>query len=144
MTEQVAIDIELSSTHWGNRCPGARVYINHTLIFENLIAEPTKISWQGTTQERNKITVEMYNKNPGDTETDDSGAIVNDVVLNINCVAIDEIELDNLLWTNSIYYPNAGEDGAPESMKECVNLGWNGRWELEFDSPIYLWLLENL
>ena len=144
MTEQVAIDIELSSSNWNERYPGARVYINHTLIFENLIAAPTKVSWQGTTQDRNKITVEMYNKKPGDTVINNNGDIVNDVVLNINNIAIDGIELDNLLWTKGIYYPNAGEDGAPESMKECVNLGWNGRWELEFDSPIYLWLLENL
>ncbi len=144
MTEQVAIDIELSSTNWNERYPGARVYINHTLIFENLIAEPTKVSWQGTTQDRNKITVEMYNKKPGDTVTNKNGAIVKDVTLNINSITLDDIELDNLLWTNSIYYPNTDETGAPESMKECVNLGWNGRWELEFDSPVYLWLLENL
>lgn len=144
MTEEITVDIELSSTYWNDRYPGARVYINHTLIFENLIVEPTKVSWQGTAQDHNKITVEMYNKNPGDTVLDNEGNIVNDVMLNINGVAIDEIELDNLLWTHSVYYPVADQSGAPESLKECVNLGWNGRWEFQFDSPIYLWLIENL
>lgn len=144
MTEEIAVDIELSSTNWDKRYPGAKVYINDTLIFENLVVEPTKIHWQGTAQETNKITVQMYNKNPGDTVLDNEGNIVNDVVLNINSIAIDEIELDNLLWTHSVYYPDANQTSAPKSMQECVNLGWNGRWELQFDSPIYLWLLENL
>ena len=145
MTEEVSLNIELSSTYWDDRYPGARVYINDTLIFENLITGPTAISWSGSVNENNTITVEMYNKQDGDTVTDDAGKIINDVLLNINNISIDEIDLDNLLWTNSTYYPNHNDNQpTPESVKECVNLGWNGRWKLEFTAPVYLWLLENL
>ena len=83
----------------------------------------------------------MYNKQPGDTAMD-GDTIINDVVLNIDSIAIDEIELDQLIWSSSKYFPK--DENAPESMIECVNLGWNGRWELNFSSPVYLWFLENL
>jgi hypothetical protein len=142
MSETVDIKINISSTNWGDRYPGARVYINETLIHEGLIEDPTEMSWSGDLADGDhKIVIEMYGKIPGDTVMD-GDTIVNDVVLNIDSIAIDEIELDQLLWSNSEYFPK--DENAPESMIECVNLGWNGRWELNFSSPVYLWFLENL
>lgn len=143
MKEEIAIAVTLTPTHWKERFPGARVYINEQLIFEEILTEEKTITWQGTIQEQNKIIVEMYNKQDGDTTKDSDGNIANDVLLNIQNISIDEIELGQLLWTKSIYYPDPSNTSAPSHMKECVNLGWNGRWELEFDSPVYLWLLEN-
>jgi len=35
-------------------------------------------------------------------------------------------------------------DNLPDSVKNCVNLGWNGKWVLPFTSPFYIWLLENI
>ena len=32
----------------------------------------------------------------------------------------------------------------PESFKNVTTIGHNGRWELGFESPFYMWLLENL
>ena len=105
MSETVDIKINLSSTNWGDRYPGARVYINETLIHEGLIEDPTEMSWSGDLADGDhKIVIEMYGKIPGDTVMD-GDTIVNDVVLNIDSIAIDEIELDQLLWSNSEYFP---------------------------------------
>jgi hypothetical protein len=62
--------------------------------------------------------------------------------------------LGSLLWTASDYkpeYPGAHKAKMqaqgielPESVKNCVNLGWNGKWILPFTSPFYIWLLENI
>ena len=143
MTETVEIKINLSSNHWEDRYPGARVYINNTLIYENLVHDSVEVSWSGELEEGNHtISIEMYNKHDGDTVTDDEENIINDVVLNINDIEIDEISLDNLLWTESVYTPT--DLNSPESLTECVNLGWNGTWKLGFSTPIYLWFLENL
>lgn len=142
MTEEVSIKINLSSTNWEFRYPGARVYINDKLIFENIVENPVEIVWSGTVKENNKIIIEMYNKIPGDTTLDNDGNIVNDVLINIDNISIDDIDLDDLLWTKSTYYPD--DNNAPSVLHSCVNLGWNGRWELEFSSPTYLWFLKNL
>jgi len=143
MTETVEVKINLSSDHWDDRYPGARVYINNHLIFEGLISQPEEINWHGELEEGEQdIVIEMYNKQDGDTVQDESDNILKDVVLNIDNISIDDIELEQLLYTNSVYYPQS--EYAPETVEQCVNLGWNGQWKLSFSVPTYLWFLENL
>lgn len=102
----------------------------------------------------NFLAIEFVNKSVHDTILDSNGNIIEDLLLNIDSVEIDEIDLGPLLWTVSDYQPNypekykirmaqEGKD-LPGSIKNCVNLGWNGRWILPFTSPFYIWLLENL
>lgn len=143
MSEPADIKINLSSEYWDCKYPSARVYINDTLLFDNTVSEPIEIvSEECQLNETNSIVIELYNKNDGDTVTDNNGNIIKDVILNIDEISIDDIDLGRLLWTKSTYWP-VNKD-APERLEECVNLGWNGRWELSFTSPVYLWFLENL
>jgi len=100
------------------------------------------------------LVIELVNKSMYDTVLDASGNIVEDLLLNIDSVEVDEIDLGSLLWTASDYRPNYPEkhklkvtqsgQKLPESVKNCVNLGWNGSWILSFTSPFYIWLLENI
>jgi hypothetical protein len=102
----------------------------------------------------NNLIIELVNKSDSDTILDSNGTIVEDLLLNIDSIEIDDIDLGSLLWTSSEYRPNYPEhykikmsqsgQNLNESIKNCVNLGWNGRWILPFDSPFYIWLLENL
>jgi hypothetical protein len=143
MNEEVEVKINLSSIFWEERYPGARVYINDNLIFDDLVINSKEIFWQSALEEGDhKIVIEMHNKKEGDTVLDSEDNILKDVILNIDNISIDDIDLDQLLHTNSTYYPQS--EYAPGIVKECVNLGWNGRWELAFSSPVYLWFLENL
>ena len=143
MSETVDVKINLSSEHWDDRYPGARVYINQELIHEGLIAEPTELSWSGELEEGEQvIVVEMYDKRDGDTVFDENENIIKDVILNIDNISFGDVDLNELVQMGSMYYPKSKY--APEVLDQCVNLGWNGRWELKFSSPTYLWLLENL
>lgn len=100
------------------------------------------------------LVIEFLNKSAADTVLDSNGNIIEDLLLNIDSIEVDEIDLGSLLWTASDYRPDypekyrskmlaAGQE-LPESVKNCVNLGWNGRWILPFTSPFYIWLLENI
>lgn len=143
MSETVDVKINLSSEHWDDRYPGARVYINQELTHEGLIAEPTELSWSGELEEGEQvIVVEMYDKRDGDTVFDENENIIKDVILNIDNISFGDVDLNELVQMGSMYYPKSKY--APEVLDQCVNLGWNGRWELKFSSPTYLWLLENL
>lgn len=100
------------------------------------------------------LCVEFVNKNANDTVKGDNNEIVSDLLLNIESIEIDDIELGTIKWTHSDYRPIYPKDYAEiqaknginlsESIKDCVNLGWNGRWILPFQSPFYIWLLENI
>jgi|GEM_PF-1858971 len=100
------------------------------------------------------LSIELLNKTIYDTVLDKDGSITEDMLLNIESVEIDAIDLGSLLWTASDYEPDypeiyrqetikQGQDLAV-SIKNCVNLGWNGRWTLPFTSPFYIWLLETI
>ena len=100
------------------------------------------------------MCIEFLNKTSMDTVKGDNDQIVSDLLLNIDSVEIDEIELGTIKWTHSDYQPLYPKDYAEiqlkngnelqSNIKDCVNLGWNGKWILPFTSPFYIWLLENI
>jgi hypothetical protein len=100
------------------------------------------------------LIIEFKNKTNEDTVLDKNGNIIEDLLLNIDSIEIEDIDLGTIIWTSSEYKPNypaayrsqmqaQGTDLA-ESIKNCVNLGWNGQWTLPFTTPFYMWLLENI
>lgn len=92
------------------------------------------------------LEISLLNKLPSDTTLDENGNIVEDLLLTIESLEIDEIDLGQLKWTLSTYYPkypNSFPNKHITEVKNCVNLGWNGTWTLPFKSPFYIWLLEN-
>jgi hypothetical protein len=88
------------------------------------------------------LSIQLKNKLNSDTvENADKTEIVKDLLLHIRSIEIDEIDLGQLLWSKSRF---VADDTTRPTLGNCVDLGWNGSWELSFDSPFYIWLLENM
>jgi hypothetical protein len=70
-----------------------------------------------------------------------------DMAVEIDSVSIEGITVDRFKWTAN-YYPDYPADYPDKQkvIKSATYLGWNGRWELPFTTPIYTWIhqLENL
>lgn len=74
-----------------------------------------------------------------------------DTALEIDSVTFEGITVERFKWAG-VYYPNYPEPWAssqtdlPASRPSMTYLGWNGRWELTFDTPIFQWIhrLEHL
>jgi hypothetical protein len=75
-----------------------------------------------------------------------------DMAVEILEVEIEGIVVDRFKWA-SRYYPLYPEPWAsqqteplPEYQSSATYMGWNGRWELNFEVPIFTWIhqLENL
>ena len=79
----------------------------------------------------------------GGTNTDavliEDGKVSKDQLLNIDSLLLDEIEVGVLRHSNGVLTTTDGR-----TFKEIVNIGYNGIWEFQFETPLYLWLLENL
>ena len=86
------------------------------------------------------LEIRLENKTNRDTVTE-NGEIVKDTLLNIDSIAIDDIELGELKWSMSEF---VADDPARPTLLRCVNLGWNGSYRIRFTGPFYLWLLENM
>ena len=158
-TEKLKFKIGLSGTV--EKQPQYRISVNSLeLALGHLTVPPGEteyIEFEADIEEgNNKLEIELVNKGFGDTVLDEQGNIISDLILNIESIEIDDIELGAIKWSGSEYrpqyparyvssfYKENNKTHPPEVIKNCVNLGWNGKWTLPFQSPFYIWLLENI
>jgi hypothetical protein len=100
------------------------------------------------------LEVAFLNKEPGDTQVVDYDrndpsvyTIVRDLTLSVESISVDEIDLGNLRFTHSRYVLDKPEIVGRDTFTEftqCCNFGFNGRYQIEFNSPFYMWLLETM
>lgn len=87
--------------------------------------------------------IEFLNKNYNDSQPDQGI----DMAVIIDSVTIHNITVDRFKWAGK-YYPTYPEDYPDKKpmLQPHTYLGWNGRWVLEFDVPVFTWIhrLENL
>jgi len=98
------------------------------------------------------FVIKRTNKTPKQTLVED-GKIIKDQSLHIKSIEIDEIDIGALVY-EGVYRPEYPEPWAsqqakagnklPETLKNVTEMGHNGTWTLTFNSPFYMWLLENL
>lgn len=150
-TESLKFKIVLSGTGSPYPCNFTisiddKVYINETTSATSTAYEFVASLTEG----KHSLNIELLDKSGKHITKDSDGNLDQDFQLNIESIAIDDIDLAMLIWTLSKYYPKYPdnyedlEQKAKTVVTDCVTLGWNGVWSLEFDSPFYLWLLENI
>lgn len=168
--QKLDFEITLSGTYWGNRNPAFEILVNDQIVVDSVIAAPpskkgipgqdfmtaTQVLQTLHTEKfsidlgpgQHVLGIRLKNKLPTDTcGFNDNGTYTRDVLLNIEKVKIDSMDLENLIYEESIYELDspAQINGTELQMLErCVNLGFNGVYKLRFSIPFYIWLLERL
>jgi hypothetical protein len=155
-TELLKFKIGISGTFWDKR-PEFSISVNDTVYSAGVISADS-----GTTEYfefsvnlgegKNSLNICLLNKTDSDVQKDnyddpDTFKIIGDMLLNIHSIEIDDIDVGILRHTASEYVlsvPQTHDNTTIASMKECVNLGWNGTYKFAFGSPFYVWLLENM
>jgi len=156
-TEKILFNIALYAKYW-DKPPIVEIFLDnvskHTQEITGTENNPTVITFEETLNESVDYKFIIKNLNKDNSQTIiENGQIVKDQILFIKSITIDEIDLGSLIYEAKFYpeYPEpwASEQRAagkelPEFMKNVISIGHNGRWELQFSSPFYMWLLENL
>jgi hypothetical protein len=144
--EKLHFKIGISGTYW-RKVPTYTILVNDAVLFTKEISAPSDevffIEFDHELEEGPAtLKIRLENKDWTDTvQNQDKTEILQDMLLNIVNVEIDEIDLGNLIFTKSEF---VGDEADRPVLDRCVNLGWNGTWTLPFDSPFYIWLLENI
>lgn len=143
--ETLKFKIGLSGTFW-DKVPQFSILIDDkTYISGFADSKDTKYFEFTDDLEEDKIftlKIRLENKSDFDTvESENKTEILKDLLLNIDHIEIDEIDIADLKWSLSEFI---ADDSLRPTLKNCVNLGWNGTYELKFTTPFYLWLLENI
>ena len=95
---------------------------------------------------KHQLKIQLLNKTDSDVKKDNYNdpnnfKIVEDMLLQIKSVEIDDIDLGDMIWSKTQF---VAHDPQRPTLTKCTDLGWNGDWILDFESPFYLWLLESL
>ena len=157
-TERLKFKLELYATYW-DKPPIAEILINGESQYRSEIMgtekEPTVIEFekQFTEGEKSNLEILRSGKIKGQTIINAEGNVEKDQLLHIKSIEIDEINIGSLVY-EGVYTPQYPEPwhtqqvsagNTPEkSFKNTTALGHNGTYVLAFESPFYMWLLENL
>jgi hypothetical protein len=81
---------------------------------------------------------------PEHTKIDEQGNIISDATLQISNVSIDELDVDQLFLEKCVYTHDF--NGTQPKIEDTFHgiAGCNGTISLKFNTPVYLWLLENM
>lgn len=123
------------------------VKFNNITRFKKILStELEKISFEFDDTDDNKQVLEitMSGKQTEHTVLDNAGNIVKDCLININNVSFDQILLGQLFFDQAVYFHNY--NGTTEEVQDKFfgTMGCNGTVRLEFFSPVYAWLLQNM
>lgn len=148
-TEKLHFKIGLAGTYW-DQVPKYTILVNDTEFGEGYISEQSgNVQFfefdADITEGPAVLKIRLENKTDDQVVKDNPDkadfTIVKDMLLHIKSVEIDEIDLGNMIFTKSEF---VGDDASRPVLDKCIDLGWNGTWTLSFESPYYIWLLENI
>ena len=157
-TEKLKFKLELYATMW-DRPPHAEIMVGDKSYFTGDITgtedKPTVVEFEHecTEGEEYNLIIKRSGKTKGQTVVNENGDILKDQLLHIKSMEIDEIDLGALMY-EGVYTPKYPEPWATqqraagvelqESFKNVTVIGHDGTWRFKFESPFYMWLLENL
>ena len=157
-TEKLKFKLELYATMW-DKPPHAEILIGDKSHFTGDITgtedKPDVVEFEQTLDEGKEynIIINRSGKFRNQTVVNDKGDIIKDQLLHIKAMEIDEIDIGALVY-EGVYTPKYPEPWASqqreagtklqESFKNVTQMGHNGKWSFKFESPFYMWLLENL
>jgi len=157
-TEKLKFKLELYATMW-DQPPHAEILVNGKSYFNDDIIsaedKPTIIEFEAELVEGKKyeLIINRSGKGKNQTVVNENGDLIKDQLLHIKSIEIDEINLGGLVY-EGVYTPiypepwatqqrESGQD-LKDSFKNVTKMGFNGEWNFKFESPFYMWLLENL
>jgi hypothetical protein len=151
--ETVNLKLVLTGTGWEDHWPRCRVSVNDTEFYNNEIIGEQTVEFDLDLQDdsENVLKVEYYNLDfRKDIVLNDSGEQIKSKYVIINKLFVDDIDCGNIpydlseVYVNDGWYTKQDPQDFPNPRKNDSQLSWNSTWCLKFNSPVYLWLLENL
>lgn len=127
----LALRVTLDRTMLYHGCPGAdAVTVRHDLDDSN--------------DADHVLSFELQGKMPEHTVISESGEILQDRCVLIDNLAFDDIPLGHVFTQVAQYHHDNNGTSDPLTDQFYGTMGCNGRVELKFSTPIYLWLLDHM
>ena len=143
--DKITVSFDLTSSDYAAALGFEVLLDDVSLLSIDHVTEPMPVSLEILDDEaEHEFKFVMKNKTPEHTVVDDNGNITKDAVLSVANVAFDDIELGHVFVDRAVYHHNF--NGSQDAIEDKFfgPMGCNGHVSLQFTTPIYLWLLENM
>jgi hypothetical protein len=145
MTDTTILQLQLDTTN-KNTPPGVEVWVDDTRFYDTdwLIGATDVVCELNDDESSHTLKIVLKNKKPEHTTVDDSGNIVDDTLVTVNNIQFDGIDIGQIANDMAKYHHNFNNNGPDTVDKFNNHMGCNGTVTLNFSTPVYLWLLENM
>jgi len=145
--ETINIKFRLEPT-WFNNAPNIRVCVGEQILLDIQLGTVFEYdhSIELADDTDHQLTFTLYNKTKYDTVVKD-GVIEKDTLIKISDIQFEDIDITTLITLdNEKFYYEHDNNGSTELKKHTFydTLGCNGTATINFTTPFYVWLLENL
>lgn len=124
-----------------------RVILDNQIVWENVVDQKHQLEINcdnSTEYTEHVIQFVLQGKDSSHTKIDDQGNIVEDSSLKFSNFFADELELTQLVVNLATYQHNFNGNGPETADRFYGVMGCNGTITLNFTTPFYLWMLENI
>ena len=143
--DKITVSFDLTSSDYAAALGFDVLLDDKVLLSIEHVKEATPVSVEIDDDEgKHEFKFVMKNKTQEHTVVDENSDIIKDAMLSIANVTFDEIKLGHMFVEQSVYHHSFNGSQAPVEDKFFGDMGCNGYVSLRFDTPIYLWLLENM
>ena len=148
--ENINFKIKLHGHDCNDRWPACKISLNNDVMFNGEIQDETLVEFDASVVDDsvdNKLVIDYYNKDFRlDVVLDANGNIIKNKTIDILDICVEDIDLNQIPYNKNTVevYEEAYPQDLPRTRKNDMELSWNSTWTLEFSSPVYIWLLENI
>ena len=145
MTANVTISCDIASTDYS--CPlGFEIRLDgETILDIGSVTGPSHAEFATSDADgEHELEFILKNKRPEHTQIDENNEIIKDANIIVANVEFDGIPLGQVLTRLTEYHHDFNGTSNAVVEKFYGEMGCNGTVSLNFSTPIYLWLLENV
>jgi hypothetical protein len=121
------------------------VCLDGQTLFNNIIQETTVVN--GSLDDNNAhhiLLVLMSQKIHDHTKLNELGEIISDRLIVLSDIMIDDVDITKIFQFKSVYTHDFNGTQPEINQGFYGSMGCNGIVKLEFNGPVYSWLLENM
>jgi len=123
-----------------------QILLDDNVMFDKNIDQEESVSFEFDEDEgEHLLRFVISGKNDSHNIKDDNGVILDTTQISITNISFDDFDITNIIMGNPLKYIHDFNGTSEMSEHKFYDIaGCNGEIILKFDTPIYLWLLENM
>tara|TARA_R110000796_G_scaffold26737_6_gene73931 strand:+ start:1899 stop:2330 length:432 start_codon:yes stop_codon:yes gene_type:complete len=142
--EELDFEIKLLSNTIDN-CPSIKIGIDSTEYFNGEVLGEQTVKFSASVLDNFNLNIDYAGNNPADLILNDEGMPINAVTVTVDSVKIEGIDVTEIAYNHSKFNIDPNEKYIEDyQLEECMELGPRGVWTMPIQSPVYIWILENL